>query len=98
VPPHDPQPDPIACTFSADPAHPDRLRCDACGGVIGAIDPCADPGDPPPLVLTAHQAALRWPELAEAVREHAVVCRWRRNPPPAEGWHVHLYPGEGGEP
>jgi hypothetical protein len=95
---HDPHPDPAACTFSAHPT-PDRLRCDQCGEVLGAIDPCAEPaGDPPPLGLAAWQAARRWPDLAEAVREHAVVCPWRRNPPPPEGWYVHLQPREGAPP
>jgi hypothetical protein len=73
VQPHDPHPDPTACTFSASPTHPDRLRRDACGETLGAIDPCAELGDPPPFGLTAHQAVLRWPELAETVRRHEAL-------------------------
>jgi hypothetical protein len=99
VQPHDQQPAPPPyCTFSADPTHPDRLRCDACGEPVGAIDPCAEPaGDPPPLGLTVYQAVRRWPELAEAIRRHEALCTWRRSPPPegGAGVYVHLYPREG---
>jgi hypothetical protein len=51
---------------------------------VGAIDPCADPGDPPPVGLTAEQAARRWPELAEDIGRHEALCLYRRNSPPPE--------------
>jgi hypothetical protein len=85
-------------TFSVDTMHPDRVVCDGCGEAVGAIDPCAEPaGDPPALGLTGHQAVRRWPDLAEDIRRHEVLCDWRRNPPPegGAGAYFHLYPREG---
>jgi hypothetical protein len=43
--------------------------------------------------LTARQAAVAWPEQAESIREHAVVCLWRRNSPLRDvGVYVHATP------
>jgi hypothetical protein len=47
--------------------------------------------------LTVQQGALAWPEQATPIREHAVVCLWRRNPPRADvGAYVHMTERETG--
>jgi hypothetical protein len=71
-------------TFSTDSLHPDRLRCDDCGETV-----CV--ADEPATGLTAQQAAIRWPDRAEAIREHQVICTWRQNPPPADGSGVYIH-------
>jgi hypothetical protein len=44
----------------------------------------AGDGPGPVAGLTAHQAAAAWPDQSPAIREHAVVCLWRRYPPRGE--------------
>jgi hypothetical protein len=75
-------------TFTIDALHPSRLRCDACGEVVCELPPAAA-GPDQAEGLTSHQAALRWPDHAEVVKRHAVVCLWRRHPAPADAWYVH---------
>jgi hypothetical protein len=60
-------------TFRIDPLHPTALLCESCGKPV-----CELPADSEVMEhgsgLTAQQAALAWPEQAEPIREHAVVC------------------------
>jgi hypothetical protein len=78
-------------TYSIASLHPDRLRCETCGETVGMI---GDAGPAEPLgSLTADQAVREWPELANAIREHDVLCTWRRNPPvDGLGVYVHATP------
>jgi hypothetical protein len=60
-------------TYSQDPFHPDRLRCDRCGqpvaGVGGKEFPAA-------LHLTAKPVREYFPEVAGDVGLHEAVCGW----------------------
>jgi hypothetical protein len=58
-------------TFSTDGAG--RLVCDVCGETLFPVDE-------PASGLTSQQAAARWPDQAEEVKFHAVVCTFRQNP------------------
>ena len=62
-------------TYHVDPLHPDRLACELCGEIIGAIDPA--PGDPLG-GLTLEQALQAWPGLANDLCTHDVLCSWRQ--------------------
>jgi hypothetical protein len=84
-----------ATTFRIDPLHPSRLLCECCGEPV-----CELPADSEVMEhasgLTAQQAGLAWPEQAESIREHAVVCLWRRNPPRGDvAVYVHMTPRDG---
>jgi hypothetical protein len=45
--------------------------------------------------LTAHQAGRTWPQHAEVIRRHEVLCDWRRNPPRAGAVSFHRTPRDG---
>jgi hypothetical protein len=59
-------------TYSQDPLHPDRLRCDRCG------TPVAVGGKEFPAVesLTAWQVQDYFPDAAGDVEMHETVCGW----------------------
>jgi hypothetical protein len=79
-------------TFTIDPLHPTRLRCDACGAAVCELSPgpAAVPLDQAER-LTARQAAVAWPEQAGPIYEHALVCLWCRHLPRGDvGVHVHV--------
>jgi hypothetical protein len=86
---------PASTTFLSDPLHPTMLLCECCGEPV-----CARPADREVMEhasgLTAQQAALAWPEQAAPIREHAVVCLWRRHPTQGDvGVYVHMTPWDG---
>jgi hypothetical protein len=60
-------------TYSQDPLHPDRLRCNRCGTPVAAVG-----GKEFPAVehLTAHQVREYFPEAAADVELHEAVCGW----------------------
>jgi hypothetical protein len=61
-------------TFTLDSLHPDRLRCDHCGHLLGHVDLAGE--DPAALVsLTEDQVAHRWPQLAVDVGLHGYACQ-----------------------
>jgi hypothetical protein len=82
-------------TFRVEPLHPSRLLCEACGEVAcelpaAGADTAGAQRDQTE-GLTAQQAALAWPEHAEAIREHGVWCVWRCHPPRGDvGVYVHV--------
>jgi hypothetical protein len=59
-------------TYSQNPLHPDRLRCDRCGTSVAPV------GKEFPAVerLTARQAQDDFPEAAGDVEIHEAVCGW----------------------
>jgi hypothetical protein len=75
-------------TFAIDPLHPDRLRCETCGETVATVP---DAGPAELRSLTADQAVREWPDLANTIRQHDVLCTWRRNPPPADGRGVYFH-------
>jgi hypothetical protein len=69
-------------TYSIDPLHPDRVRCEDCNEVVAAVPqgPAADlPGTEG---LTRRQLLLAGPDVAtlETLAEHDALCAWRRSP------------------
>jgi hypothetical protein len=83
-------------TYRIDPLSPNLLQCERCGETVSTIPPC----DAPALEnLTAQQAALAWPDAAEAIMLHAVLCLWRSSPAPPDGRGVfiHLRERESGQ-
>jgi hypothetical protein len=72
-------------TYTLDSLHPDRLACDHCGHLIGPVS--LDDGDDPATLdsLTDDQVAHRWPQLAEEVQLHSLLCA-RRADPSQEEW------------
>jgi hypothetical protein len=60
-------------TYILDSLHPDRLRCDHCGQLLGPVDLAGE--DRAALVsLTEDQVVHRWPELAADVGLHEYAC------------------------
>jgi hypothetical protein len=74
----------MSSTYRVDPLHPDRLVCETCGEAVAAV-PAGLPTD---TGLTKRQLAPEFPELADALAEHDVICLWRRSPKGAV--YVHL--------
>jgi hypothetical protein len=60
-------------TYSQDPLHPDRLRCDRCGKVVAAV---AGPDVSEVEHLTVHQIAEFIPEAAAEAEMHGARCGW----------------------
>jgi hypothetical protein len=60
-------------TYSVDPLHPDRLRCDRWGHTVAAV---GDQQAPAVENLTAQQAQEYFPEAAGAVDMHEALCGW----------------------
>jgi hypothetical protein len=80
----------MSSTYRVDALHPDRLVCETCGEAVAAV-PAGLPADSG---LTKRQLAPGFPELADVLAEHDVLCAWRRSPPGAV--YVHLLPrGDG---
>ena len=60
-------------TYSTDPLHPDRLRCDRCGLHLDSVSPVG-PCDLGP--LTALQVREYYPEAGDEAEMHDALCRW----------------------
>ena len=60
-------------TYSQDPLHPDRLRCDRCGTSVAGVG-----GKEFPAVesLTARQVQDYFPDAVPDVELHEAVCGW----------------------
>jgi hypothetical protein len=60
-------------TYTLDSLHPDRLRCDQCGHLLGPVDLVGE--DPAALVsLTEDRVTHCWPHLAADVGLHEYAC------------------------
>jgi hypothetical protein len=81
--------------FRLDPLHPDLLVCETCEAVVCAV-PMTPPAEPldPAGPLTSQQVSRGWPDVAEAVREHAVVCTFRHAGALAGGNGVYVHARE----
>ena len=60
-------------TYSQDPVHPDRLRCDRCGQGVAGV---GGKGFPAVECLTPQQVREYFPEAAPGVEMHEAVCGW----------------------
>jgi hypothetical protein len=78
--------------FRLDPLHPSALLCADCGEFVARV---GTDGPAELHGLTANQAVRVWPDHAEAIRRHEVLCTWRRNPPRWGSVYFHLTPREG---
>jgi hypothetical protein len=76
--------------YRIDSLHPDRIVCEACATVIGAV--ILDPEDVVLGALPSADAAAEWTELAGSIREHDATCSHREQEPRAndEGEAHHV--------
>jgi hypothetical protein len=69
--------------YRVDSLHSDRVICEACATVIGAVT--LDPDNMPLGALRSADAAAEWLHLADAFLAHETVCRPRTEPAADEG-------------
>jgi hypothetical protein len=68
----------MSSTYRVDPLRPGRLVCEVCGRAVATLPA----GLKRTRGVTKQQVAARFPELAEQLGSHDVLCRWRQNPWP----------------
>jgi hypothetical protein len=68
----------MASTYRVDPLQPGRLVCEVCGRAVATVPV----GLKSTRGVTKQQVAGRFPDLAEQLDSHDVLCRWRRDPWP----------------
>jgi hypothetical protein len=66
-------------TYRVAPLHPDRLVCEVCGRAVADVPPGL-PAGWAATGLTRQQLAAQFPELANVLWGHDVLCRWRQDP------------------
>jgi hypothetical protein len=84
-------------TYRVDPLHPDRLVCEICGDTVAPVPPDLATFLPATEGFTRQQLGLagfaglqQAHSLGDALAEHDVACRWRRNP--GGTVYVHVLP------